>query len=174
MRSWLRRWRWLLLPGGLILALFGTALLLAPAPVRPFDRIQLGMIANQVDAVANEILGLEQGGVHILIENEGSGISSLTDSDLDHPHEYTSRMYTFRSGEITVGFVDDRAVFMSSTSSNPRPTFLTLLFSLFKGRPGTAPANPAPRPTTTQPPVPSPSRSLSAADIPSSRPCPVA
>jgi hypothetical protein len=127
MRKWLKRWRWWL-SAGLGLAVVGSllgALLfesLSPSSVRPIDRIQLGMTANEVDAVMDEIREMGRSGRDILILEEESEKPASLMNDSDAPHDYALKPYTFESGQITVGFVDDRAFYKSSISSNPSRT----------------------------------------------------
>jgi hypothetical protein len=123
MRSWLGRWRWWLLFGGLsAIALVCSAFVLAPSPVRPFDRIELGMTSKEVDGIVEEVLEIERRGGDVLISNEESTEPLPQDQDPVVPHEQALKPYYFASGSITVGFLDDRAMFKSAISSNPKQT----------------------------------------------------
>jgi hypothetical protein len=131
MRKWLKRWRWWLLAGVLSLAFIGIALIPGPAPVRPFDRIRIGMTWNEVNAVIGQIRQEERSGRRILFVNEGSAKPAPGESDV-------AMTYGFETGQLTVAFVGDRVVHKSSISVSPSRTLwakLRLLLDRIRGTP---------------------------------------
>jgi hypothetical protein len=136
MRKWLKRWRWWFLLGVLSLAFVGISLIPAPPPVRPFDRIRIGMTRNEVDAAIGEIRKEERYGRHILFMNEESAKPAPRETEV-------GRFYTFETGQLTVGFLGDRAAYKTSISSSPSRTLwakLRLLFNRFRGAPAKGPS----------------------------------
>jgi hypothetical protein len=123
MRTWLKRWRWWLLLGGLCLALLGAlgALLLespAPDPMRlAFGQIQMGMTTSEVDAVMRDIKRVKTGrrGSDAIVAEEyfPTSMGPLKIAMRPGPG-HTLRDYAWESGDVIVVFRNDRAIYKYS------------------------------------------------------------
>jgi hypothetical protein len=119
-------WRWRLLLVGVCLAVLGSLgvflleLVTPDSPQLSFGRVQLGMAANDVNALMNGSVSRKEGGKGALFlfpdeQFPRDGTPLARELTMRTIPDYALTAYGFESGQVTVVFRNDRVAYKSWT-----------------------------------------------------------